>query len=188
MQYPNLAGRAAALALALGLCGPAAAEEALSQQELNYGYASLYSACQGLRHSDKIFLIKFETDAVEKAVKDLSRSMDAIGKALEELAKADPKLKLDKDGMPVIETRKRDRVTRGRLLSFKPVAGRTGKDFERTLLLSESAALNQLQALAVELDESDPDARRSAFLKETRKTLLAHYDEIVDLLNREYFR
>ena len=167
---------------------PAAAAAALSQQELNQGYAALYDAAKGLRHSDKIFLVKFESDAVQGVVEDLSRSMDGITNDLEALAAADPRVKLDDDGIPAIERRKRDAVTRDRLLSFKPLTGRTGKNFERTLLLSESGALNQLQFLVSELDEADPDPQRSALLQRTHRTVVRLYGEVVALLDRDYFR
>lgn len=121
-------------------------------------------------------------------IKDLSDSMGWITAGLEELAQADARLRLDDDGLPVVEQRKRDAVTRDRLLSFKPIRGRTGKNFERTLLLSESGALNQLQFLVQELDEADPDPRRSAFLKKTHRELKRVYAEVVALLEREHFR
>src|SRR5688572_13181677 len=90
------------LALLLIGAAPAAAkqEETLSQRELNYGYASLHGAVKGMRHSDKIFLVKLESDACEKVVRDLSASMDRITARLEELARADPRLSLEDDGMP----------------------------------------------------------------------------------------
>jgi hypothetical protein len=189
-----------ALALAGMLAaGPAAGEEGdskgkgkkkdiLPQRELNYGYASLYNAAKGLRHSDKILLIKFESEAVQAVMSKLSESMGRIAQRLEELAKGDPRVKLDNDGQTEIENRKRDAVTRARLLSFKPITGRTGANFERTLLLSESGALNQLQHLVAELDKADPDPQRSAVLKEIHAEVSGLYDDVVDLLNRQYFK
>lgn len=168
--------------------GVTAGAEALPQRELNYGYASLYSAARGLRHSDKIFLVKYESESVQAVVNDLSRSMDRVVERLEALAQADPRLRLDDDGLPAIEARKRDAVTRARLLSFRPLTGRAGADFERTLLLSESGALNQLQHLAAELDQADPDPQRSAVLREIHAEIARVYSRVVDLLNRRYFR
>lgn len=165
-----------------------AGDKRLSQQELNYGYASLHDAAKGLRHSDKIFLIKFESDACQAVVTDLSQSMGRLAAALEELDHADPDLRLDADGLPAIETRKRDAVTRARLASFMPLKGRTGVNFERTLLLSESGALNQLQHLIAELDEADPDPRRSAVLQQAHREVTRLYRDVVDLLERQYFR
>jgi len=162
--------------------------ETLPQKELNYGYGSLYGAARGLRHSDKILLIKYESEAVQAVIKDLSESMDRIAQRLEKLARADPRVKLDDDGNPEIERRKRDAVTRARLQSFKPVTGRTGADFERTLLLSESGSLNQLQHLAAELDKADPDAQRSAVLQEIHAEIVQQYGAVVDLLERAYFK
>jgi hypothetical protein len=180
------------LPLALTACLAAtpalAGDKALSQRELNYGYASLYDSARGLRHSDKIFLVKFESEACQAVVKDLSDAMGRIAKNLEALDRDDAALRLDDDGMPELETRKRDAVTRDRLMSFKPVNGRTGMNFERTLLLSESGALNQLQFLISELDAADPDPRRSAVLKEAHAEVVRLYGRVVNLLNREYFK
>jgi hypothetical protein len=173
---------------ALGAGGPARAEKTLPQQQLNYGYASLYASAKGLRHSDKIFWVKYESEACQAAVKALSESMAQVAADLEQLAKDDRRVRLDDEGLPEIELRKRNAVTRDRLLSFKPVAGRTGMNFERTLLLSESGALNQLQHLVAELDEADADPERSAVLKKIHATIVKRYGEIVGLLNREYFK
>lgn len=162
--------------------------ETLPQKELNYGYAALYDAAKGLRHSDKILLIKYESEAVQARVGELSEAMGRIARRLEELAKADPRVKLDDDGNPEIERRKRDAVTRDRLISFKPFTGRTGANFERTLLLSESGALNQLQHLAAELDKADPDPQRSAVLQEIHAEIVKQYGAVVDLLERAYFK
>lgn len=162
--------------------------KALPQQQLNYGYAALYSAARGLRHSDKIFLVKLESGACQAVVEGLSEAMARITADLEKLDAADPDLRLDDEGLPEIELRKRDAVTRDRLLSFKPITGRTGMNFERTLLLSESGALNQLQFLVEELDQADPDPQRSAALKNIHASLKDQYAKVVGLLNREYFK
>lgn len=166
----------------------ARADEPLPQRELNYGYAGLYGAARGLRHSAKIFLVKFESEAVETVVQDVSATMAEIVDELERLDATDPDLRLDDEGLPQIERRKRDAVTRDRLLSFKPLTGRTGADFERTLLLSESGALNQLRFLVEELDKADPDPRRSAALRRIQARLQHQYGRVVALLNRTYFR
>ena len=176
------------LVAALAAAPAAADDKPLPQSELNYGYASVYGTARGLRHSDKIFLIKFESPQCEAVVKDLSETMGRIAKDLEALAQEDPKVKLDNEGLPEIERRKRDAVTRDRLLSFKPLQGRTGTNFERTLLLSESGALNQLQHLIAELDAADPDARRSKVLKQAHKEVMRLYGDVVELLNREHFK
>lgn len=168
--------------------GAAAGKEPVSLQQLGYGYASLYGATRSLRHSDKIFLVKFESPPVEKVVSDLSETMGRITQRLEKLAAADPRINLEDDGLPVIETRKRDAVTRARLLSFKPLTGRTGTNFERTLLLSESGALNQLKFLVAELDAADSDPQRSAVLKEIHRDLVRLYEDVVGLLDRQYFK
>jgi hypothetical protein len=166
----------------------ARADDPLPQRELNYGYAGLYGAARGLRHSAKIFLIKFESEAVESVVQDLSETMAGIVDELERLDAADPELSLDDEGLPEVERRKRDAVTRDRLLSFRPITGRTGASFERTLLLSESGALNQLQFLVEELDQADPDPRRSAVLRKIHGRITRQYAQVVALLDREYFK
>lgn len=176
--------------LLLAGAGAAAADghDALPQRQLNYGYAALYNAARGLRHSDKIFLVKLESGPCQAVVEGLSDAMARIADDLEKMAAADPELRLDDEGLPEIERRKRDAVTRDRLLSFKPITGRTGANFERTLLLSESGALNQLQFLVEELDKADPDPRRSAALKNIHASIKEQYGKVVALLERQYFR
>ena len=142
------------------------------------------------RSSGKIhfLIVRDGTGFVQAVMSKLSESMERTAQRLEELAKADPRVKLDDDGQTEIENRKRDAVTRARLLSFKPITGRTGANFERTLLLSESGALNQLQHLVAELDKADPDPQRSAVLKEIHAEVAGLYDDVVNLLNRQYFK
>ena len=68
-----------------------------------------------------------------------------------------------------------------------PVVGRTGDDFERTLLLSLSAALNQQRHLVRVLGDDEPVDAVSQWLEDSRSSLDALYQRFEALLESRYF-
>src|SRR5687767_13200695 len=118
--------------------GPALAADALTPRDLNHGYAQLRSIAGTLDFSGKLLLVKLESDAAEAYMKDVSESMEDVANALEELARADPRVKLEDDGLPPIEQRTRKAVTDDLVYSVRPVAGMTGRAWERAFILSHA--------------------------------------------------
>jgi hypothetical protein len=162
---------------------------ALTERQLllENGYSQMYDAVKGLAWTDEIFLVKFETDRVETFGKNLAEAASQIGDELEMLAAATPWITLENDGLPEIENLKLEAVRKDRLESFLPLVGRSQSNFERTLLLSNSGALNQMQHLAEVLLEIETDPDRLAFLEETQSRFSDLYEDDILLLNEDYF-
>ena len=167
--------------------GPAAAQDG-KRQALNQGYAQLYWTADKLQHIDKLLLVKLESEPVESIVDDLARTMEDDANDLEHFAETVPAFALDDDGLPQYEWAKRRSVFASRGLDVGlPVVGRTGDDFERTLLLSLSAALNQQRHLVRVLGDDEPVDAVSQWLEDSRSSLDALYQRFEALLESRYF-
>ena len=155
---------------------------------LNQGYSLLYADVSGLKLVDKLLLVKFESDQTHKVVTAISDYAGELAGQLEALAKRYPSLRIDLKPLPEIEQRKQAAAQKARVLSFAPVVGRTGRDFERTLLLTLSGGLNQLRFLAkVTADEERNDERRKLLIG-AQQHFLELYKQTLKLLNARYYK
>lgn len=179
------------LATALtGACAtrPVAQPASDAREALNHGYAQLHWIAAKMRHVDQLLWVKQESDAVEAAVKTVSRTMGEHADALETFERERDDLRLDDDGLPRYEQRKRLSVIKQRgLTTGTPFLGQTGAAFERTLLLSLNAVINQQRHLmrVMRHDETAPVLRD--WLKASEQALDADYEHLAGLLNSEYF-
>lgn len=158
----------------------------VEESQLQEGYSLLYQGVAGLQHVDKAFLVKFEKDRVQDIVTAVSDFADELTDELDSWAEAGA-IRTDLDPLPEMEKRKLAAVRKARLISFAPVVGRTGANWQRTLLLSQSGALNQLRHLTRVMAEAEPDEARGSRLAEVAETLDGHYDRVVVALNDLYF-
>lgn len=182
------------LVLAAIACGkseiePAKAGAANDQRlMLNQGYSMLYFDMSHVEYTKLLLLIKVETEAVNTIVTEVSDYSGELAKEMERLARDYPALRIDLDPLPEMEKRKRADVSRERILSFAPLVGRTGGDFERTLLLSLSAILSQESHLCKVMADMEPDPGLRKFLLNSKQRFDGLYDRVVSLLNRDYFK
>lgn len=185
---------AVVLSAALSACGtnPAADKAEVPAKRdnalLNDGYSLLYATVSGLRFSDDLLLVKFESNRFEKVINDISAYSDKLKADLERVAKNYPAVRIDLQPLPEIEVEKRDAVNKDRLLSIAPVVGRSGPAFERTLLLSSSGALDQSRFLCRVMAEAEPDPNLRKLLQDAEKRFAGLYDEVVVLLNQVHFK
>ncbi|MEC9408121.1 MAG: hypothetical protein VX549_12705 [Pseudomonadota bacterium] len=158
------------------------------RQALNQGYAQLFWTADKLQHINKLLLIKLESDPVESIIDALADTMAGDADDLEHFADTVPAFSLDDDGLPEYEWAKRRSVFASRGLDVGlPLVGRSGEDFERTLLLSLSAALNQQRHLVRVMRDDEPVAAVRQWLAETETSLDALYQRFEDLLQARYF-
>ena len=162
-------------------------EDSRDNEFLNDGYSLLYQAVSGLRFSDDLLLVKSESDAVKNVEENIADTADTMRGELEQLAEDYPAVDIERSPLPEIEVKKRSAVSKDRLLSFAPLVGRSGAAFERTLLLSNSGALNQTSFLCKVMAEKEPDEQLRKFLEQCEQRFSDLYDEVVVLLNKEYF-
>lgn len=151
---------------------------------VNEGYNLLYEVVSTQKFTDKLLLIKIESDAVDAVISELSEDAARIEVQLKELAKGDPTLDLDRAVLPEVERRTRDSANLERL---KDLLGGTGKHFERLLLLTQSGALNQMRHLARVMVEAETQEDRKGFWQEVQRQFDENYRNVVELLESEYF-
>lgn len=163
-------------------------QEVQKVRALSNGYAQLYRTVSGLKHLDKLLYVKrVESDKFEAAIEALSDYAGDLSDQLEKLAKDYPSLNLEDTGLPEVELKRRRAVVKDRLEDMAPIVGKTGIEFERTMLVSVLGPVNNLRFLAEVLYEEEKDARRKAFLVGTREKLDGHFNRMLALLERDYF-
>lgn len=166
----------------------AADDRPLTQQDLNHGYAQVHAGLKQLGRGGKLLLVKQESDAVDEVVGGIARRMDELAEGLDRLDREDERLRLDEDGEAAIERLQDKAIMADRFATMKPLSGKTGRAFERELLLSYLSGMHQLRFLASTLDEQDADARRSAYLAKAVREIDRSRDDVQKLLERDYFR
>lgn len=166
---------------------PTDANATQAQIDISQGYAQLFQTANGLSNVNALLYIKLESDAVDRFITGLSEDMAQMATATKQATRSAPWIDLDATGLPRIEQMKRSKSQLDRALGLAPVFGRTGADFERTLLLTLSGGLNQSRYLTRVLLELETDDSRKAFLEQARDTFDRLYDADVDLLNSRYF-
>lgn len=158
------------------------------QRQLNYEYAKLHKAVSGLRLLDELLLIKLESDETEQLVKQIAAFGSRSKSELEDLARAHPEVSLDDDGRTDLARDASKRQQRDRLKSYAPLTGASGADFERMLLLGESAALYQMRFKVDAMADAETNEARRAYLRKMRGDLDRLYVQAVELLDKRYFR
>lgn len=174
---------------ALLAAAPAAAEsEAADTRELSHGYAMFHLAASRLSHIDKALWLKAEPETVTDLLEALATTMGELVASLEGYQDTPPAIRLDDTGLPRLEVEKRQSVYLARGLELgTPIFGRTGTDFERTLLLSLSAAINQQVHLLKVMQDDEPAEPRKAWLRDAHAQLKALYERFVERLDADYF-
>ena len=155
---------------------------------LNDGYSLLYGNVSGLEVVDKILYVKITNDETSTIVDEISNYSAELAKELEMISEDYPSIRIDLDPLPEVEKAKQAAAQKERVLSFVPIVGRTGANFERTLLLTLSGGLNQLRFLCqVIAEEETNDQRREKILVAGDK-FKELYVSTLKLLNEEYYK
>src|SRR5688572_28565160 len=109
------------------------------QRLLNEGYSLLYDIVSKQGLAEKILLIKFESKEVKAVIMGIADAAERIQKDLDEMAKKDPRVDLKLQPLPLMEVETRKSANFERV---KDLLGKSGKEFERLLLLTQSSVLN----------------------------------------------
>lgn len=153
-------------------------------QLVSEGYSLMYDAASKLKFGDELLLVKIEADPVDEIINDISTYAADLQGQFEELAERDPVVKLDLKLLPAMEVMTRDSVAGERI---PDLLSRSGEDFERLLLLTQSGALNQSRHLARVMMDTDTNPERKTLWKEIQARLDHLYDRTVSLLEQDYF-
>jgi len=157
------------------------------RQVLSEGYSILYQDAQKFDASDLVLLVKSESDAMKAIVNSIGEMGDELKKDLERIANDYPGVRIDLDPLPEMEKRKRMAVGMTRAKEFAPVVGKSGPEYERTVLLSFANGLNHERHLCQVMAEAETDAGLRKFLLDTEKKYDVLYEKIMKLLVKEHF-
>lgn len=179
---------AAAVLVACSALGAEQPAEPERQRQLNYEYAKLYKAMSGLRLLDELLLVKHESKETEQLIGQIAAFASRTRSELEDLARAHPEVSLDDDGRTELSRESSKRQQRDRMKTYAPLTGASGADFERMLLLGQSAALYQLRFRVDVMADAETSAPRRDYLRKMRGELDRLYVQTVKLLDQRYFR
>ncbi|MDB6022860.1 MAG: hypothetical protein JWQ04_2717 [Pedosphaera sp.] len=183
---PLLAAMASCVCVLTGCQSPKAqpvSASIVAPSTRNNCYSLLHQLLDEEKDVSMLRFIKREHSDVKILVKKIAADCGIGSKQLEELAKHDPSIKLDEIGLPAGEMATRDAIGSTKK---KALLGESGHEFELTLLLTQTEALNYAWHLAKVAGEHEPqpeNARALTVISENMKNL---YQEVfVMLLSKE---
>jgi hypothetical protein len=178
-------------ALVLGGCGlagggarPTTNEAALDPDSVFVGYTLMYEFVSTQKASDKLLLIKRESDEVEAMINEISAVARDIEAQLKRIADAEPRIRLEAPVLPLMERKQRESARAERLKDF---LGKSGKEFERLLLLTQAGSLTAERHIARAMREAETDPERKAFWEQTARRFDELYAKLVRLLEERYY-
>lgn len=179
---------AIAVVLVSGVAGAGAQVDGDRMRELNYEYAKFYKAVSGLRMLDELLLVKLEAKETEELVEKIAAFGSRTKSELDDLKRAHPEISFDEDGRTELAREASKRQQRDRLKSYAPITGASGSDFDRMLLLGQSATLYQMRFKVDAMADAETNADRRKYLRGVRKDLDKLYIQAVELLDKRYFK
>lgn len=165
----------------------AAAELGEQRLILSQGYSMLYSDASKLGLSDLLLLVKVESQPFDDLVTELSAYGDELKVALKEASKHYPAVRLDLDPLPVMEQRKRNAIAKDRTIDFMPFSGRSRVEYERTMLISTSNALNHESHLCQVMADEETEPGLQKILRGCERRYGELRDKALALLRSDHF-
>jgi len=154
---------------------------------LSQGYSMLYKDASSLGMANLVLYFKIESQAFEDVIRQLSQYGDELKKELEQISRDYPGVRIDLEPLPEMETRKRFAIAKDRALHFAPLAGASRLEYERTMLIATSNALNHEGHLCQVMAAEEPNAELRKVLLRCEERYAALYEMVMDVLNREHF-
>lgn len=155
---------------------------------LSEGYSLLYRDASSFDLSALILYAKFESKKVHELVTAVSDFGGALKADLERIDRDYPGVRVDLDPLPELEKRKRRAIGEDRARYFAPGIGRSGREYERTMLIGLLNGINHERHLCEVMAEAETDAGLEDFLLDTGRRYDGLHDRIEALLEAEYFR
>jgi hypothetical protein len=145
----------------------------------NNCYSLLHQLLDEQKDVSLLRFIKSESGEVKNLVKRIATASGAGAKLLEEFAKDDPSIRLDDLRLPPGEL-----ATRAAIASTKEkeLLSQTGREFELTLLLTQTEALSYACHLAKVAGENEPQPERARALAGVGEDMHNLYHEVFVLL------
>jgi hypothetical protein len=154
---------------------------------LNEGYSLLYSELNNASKVDLLFLVKSEAQPVNEVTTAVTAYVDTLKATLERVARGYPAVDIELDPIPVMEQRKREGITKDRLMSFAPVAGLKDENFDRRVLQTLEGMLNQLRFLTKAIAEEEPEPSLKQIATTAQKKFEQLYGQVLAMLTDKYY-
>jgi len=168
-------------------CHLAAAPERAGQlpgdQIVDHGYAILFALLGDEKDVAKLRIIKREREELKNLIKEISRVSGEAHKKLTDFGRADGKLNLREQGLPVAEVETRKAISKTK---EKALLARKGKEFELELLLDQNEALTYGAHLARVVSGHESDPVRGEFLRQLSQDLGQLQEKLRRMLSANY--
>jgi hypothetical protein len=155
---------------------------------LNEGYSLLYADARRIDALNMILYAKVESQEFNGVITAISTYGDELKKDLKRIARDYPAVRIDLKPLPEMETRKRAALGRDRAIALAPLSGVSRTEYERTMLIALSGALNHERHLCAVMAAEEPDPGLKKFLLASERRYGQLGDLVTGLLNREHFR
>lgn len=165
----------------------AAAELDHQRLILSQGYSMLYSDASKLGIADLLLLVKLESQGFDDLVSELSTYGDELKVELKEASKNYPAMRLDLDPLPEMEQRKRNAIAKDRTIDFLPFSGKGRVEYERTMLISTSNALNHESHLCQVMADEETEPELQKLLRGCEQRYGELRDQALGLLRSDHF-
>lgn len=154
---------------------------------LSHGYAMLYNKAQELAKIHDLLRVKIQSKDTAQIIDAISNYGQTLSKQLKSLVKRYPALSLKHTGLPLIEKKKRTALSHYYLKTMAPLVGRSGKDFDRTLLETQREELNQVRFYASAIASEERDPNRKKLMQQVRQRTNKLYNRLFNLLKSKYY-
>jgi hypothetical protein len=154
-------------------------ESSVAQATRNNSYSLLHQLLDEQKDVSILRFIKREHPEVKDLIKKIAVASGAGSKLLEELAKHDPSINLEDIGLPPGEAATRHAIATAQT---KELLGQKGDEFELTLLLTQTEALNYAWHLAKVASENESLPDRSRALAGVSEKMENLYHEVFAML------
>ncbi len=158
------------------------------RQMLSEGYSILRHDADTLTRTKLILYAKSETDEFDELITAVSAFGSKLKDDLDRVDLDYPGVRVDLDPLPELEKRKRFATGFDKAVDFAPVVGKSGGEYERTLLISVANGLNQERHLVLELTKAETDAGLKDFLRGVQTKMDALYARTENLLRKRHYR
>jgi hypothetical protein len=150
-----------------------------AQSTRNNSYSLLHQLLDEQKNVSLLRFIKREDSDVKILIKRIASSSKSVAKLLERFAKEDPTLTLEDIGLPPGEV-----ATRAAIASTKKkeLLGKTGEEFEFSLLLTQTEALRYASHLAKVASENEPQPDRARALTDVSAEMEKLYGQVLEML------
>jgi uncharacterized protein (DUF2164 family) len=132
--------------------------------------------------------LKKENQQIHDTVKNLTETTKGFKNKFDELKKDYPNLNFDDTGRPVVLEKKGKAQGKERTSEYMPIVGKTGKEYERSLLLFLATALNELKFISQEMGTMEKNEGLQKFLAEINSNMTRLEDSVLKILNERYFK